>query len=771
MKLQLKVGLGILPLVLLSIMVLGFWAIEVTKDRIEKSTFRHMNTILNAYATDTVSELYNILVKNRLDKEEAFVKDYQLQAARAAEKLDLTETGHIFVLDTTGKLVFCSKRRESRTMELLWGKQAIQIAQSSVPYLAGHLHNSHDGYVYVARYFQPWKWVIFYAVSDEEIHTAQNSIRNMTLWIAGICAIGSIILISLVFRVFFVKPVTILHEAASAIARGKTAGKIPVDSRDELGDLTRNMECMSQAIQKHREEQRHWQEYLEAQVEVRTRKLKESEKHLRQAKEAAEEAQRAAEAANRAKSTFLANMSHELRTPLNAILGFTQIMTRNQSLSQEDQENLGIIIRNGEHLLTLINQVLDLSKIEAGRMTLCETDFDVYSFLDDLENMFSLKARNKHLHLLFERTEDVPQYVRTDKVKLREVLINLLNNAIKFTEKGTVSLRVYELNELEKSSTQKLKNSKTQKLCFEVEDTGPGIAPEEMDKLFEAFGQTETGRDAQEGTGLGLSISRKFVQLMGGDITVKSKVGDGAIFTFDIQVGAAEASDLEQTQPTRRAIALEPGQPRYRLLIVDDKPDNRKILVKLLNPFGFKLREASNGQEAIEIWETWEPHLIWMDLRMPELDGYKATRHIKSTPKGKQTMVIVLSASIVDEERIAVIAAGCDDFLRKPFRDAQIFDLLHKHLDVRFMYEESRESKVESRKSTGEEVLTSEALAALPEELQTELQQAIEVIDMERANSLIERVRQQNEPLANALAELVKNYRFDILQELFEKIS
>jgi CheY-like chemotaxis protein len=308
-------------------------------------------------------------------------------------------------------------------------------------------------------------------------------------------------------------------------------------------------------------------------------------------------------------------------------------------------------------------------------------------------------------------------------------------------------------------------------LQFSISDTGPGIAPKEMDKLFEAFAQTEIGRQAQEGTGLGLPISRKFVQLMGGDIMVKSDVGHGSTFAFDIAARVIDAADIEGPQSSRRVIALEPDQPRYRLLIVDDKPDSRTFLVKLLKPFDFDLKEAGNGQEAIEIWKVWEPHLIWMDLRMPVLDGYKAIRHIKSTHRGKQTVVIVLSAGIVDEDRTAVIAAGCDDFLRKPFREQEIFDLLHKHLAVRFVYVEEQKTVSRKQKAVSEEALTPEALATLPKALLAELQRAVEALDINATKHIIEQIRQQNELLADTLSELVKRFRFDLLQALFEKIE
>ena len=461
----------------------------------------------------------------------------------------------------------------------------------------------------------------------------------------------------------------------------------------------------------------------------------------------------AAEVANEAKSTFLANMSHELRSPLNAILGFSQLMIRSQTLPPEHLENVGIITRSGDHLLTLINQVLDLSKIEAGRTTLNEKNFDLYRLLDDVEDMFQLKADDKHLQLLVERTPDVPRYIRTDEVKLRQVLINLLNNALKFTSEGGVSVRI---------GLKAGENSSQSLITFEVEDTGEGIAPDELDNLFEAFVQTKTGKESQEGTGLGLPITRKFIQLMGGKITVTSQVGNGSIFKFDIQVSVVDASDIESKQLMRRVIALEPNQPRYRILIVDDKPLNRQLLIKLLNPLGFELKEASNGKEAIEVWDKYSPHLIWMDMRMPVMDGYEATKQIKSTTKGQATAVIALTASVLEEERAVVLSAGCDDFMRKPFREADIFEAMNKHIGVRYVYEDPTQSDLLITESAQQKnVLTVAALASLPEEWAAQLQQALPQGDLDLIAKMIEQIRTQNAPLASAIKSCVDNFEYD----------
>ncbi|MFN6539294.1 MAG: ATP-binding protein [Nostoc sp. EkiNYC01] len=371
------------------------------------------------------------------------------------------------------------------------------------------------------------------------------------------------------------------------------------------------------------------------QLQITQEELIESQKIAAQEKQVAvREAARSA-AANLAKSEFLANMSHELRTPLNAILGFTQIMSRDYSLSSEHQKNLAIINRAGEHLLNLINDILEMSKIEAGRIRLNLSSFDLIHLLKNLEEMLHLRAASKNLELVFEYAPDLPQYVQTDENKLSQVLLNLLGNAIKFTDIGRVTLRVrlgmegYGDTVMQRHGDT-ASSSSAQFLIFEVQDTGCGIAPDEIDLLFEAFEQTEIGRKCQQGTGLGLAISRKYVELMGGDITVSSTPGIGSTFTFDVQIALACPREMPTNANKHEILALAATEKAYRILVVDDSKESRLLLVKILTSMGFEVREATDGREAVANWESWQPHLIFMDMRMPVMDGYEATRIIKS---------------------------------------------------------------------------------------------------------------------------------------------
>ena len=470
-----------------------------------------------------------------------------------------------------------------------------------------------------------------------------------------------------------------------------------------------------------------------------------------------EAAKKEAEIANRSKTEFLANISHELRTPLNAIIGFSQLMNRDPAINPEQQETINIINRSGEHLLEMINEVLEMSKIEAGKTELHLTNVDLKLMLTTLDAMLGIKAKSKNLELIIDCGRNIPDYICTDESKLRQVLINLIGNGIKFTQTGSITLRVSQQN-VDATSNYDLK--------FEVEDTGAGIAPEEINQIFQAFSQSETGRQSKQGTGLGLPISKRFVELLGGELKVESEIGQGSVFSFNIIAKLSNRSNIELT-PAKAVKSLAPNQPTYRILAVDDVWQSRLLIVKLLTQVGFEVKEAENGQQACELAQQWQPDLILMDMRMPVMDGYESTRQIRRMRN--QCKIIALTASAFVSKQKETIDAGCDDYLRKPFPENELFAKIQANLGVEYIYQDGFDNVVENNlKESQLFQLTSESLKVMPDSWLQELKQAAGELDESKLEELIQRISDEYSHVAQSLTNLVDNFQFEQIFDLVE---
>jgi signal transduction histidine kinase/FixJ family two-component response regulator len=679
------------------------------------------------------------------------------------KQLDISPGAKTFIIERDGLLIGSSSTEEPFTLVNGVAKRlnALNSSDEQIKATAKYLQQKFGNFKVIKneqkldfqlagedRFIRvtPWKdeygldWLVITTIPESDFMAQIDVNTRITIMLCLVALLVSILL-GLIISYWITQPILNLGKvsvAATGIIELEVLSSSFNEMAEQLQTSFANLASTNEELDSINHE-------LEIRVECRTLEL--------------EQAKNSAELANRSKSEFLANMSHELRTPLNAILGFSQLMNRDSFLTSEQKENLRIINRSGEHLLSLINDVLDLAKIESGKTTLHPRDFDLVELLDLVEEMLALKAESKGLQLIIKRDANLPRYIHSDDKKLRQVLINLLGNGIKFTHQGTVTLRVRE----ETGNGQK-PTDKTQIIVFEIEDTGAGIAPGEIDSLFQVFTQTETGKESQEGTGLGLPISKKFIELMGGEIIVNSQLGKGTVFEFKIQVQTAEGTTIQSQQLNRRVIGLQPQQQEYRILVVDDRLENRQLLLKLLQPIGFQVQAAINGQEAIAIWQSWQPHLIWMDMRMPVMNGYEATQQIKVHLQGQATVIIALTASTLEEEKAVVLSVGCDDFVRKPFREEVIFAKMAQHIGAVYVYENLDLQKSAALASL--EKLTSEALAMMPDTWLAELIEAASMIDQQLIEELLVCIPLEHQFLAQAIQQEVDNFDFENLINL-----